>query len=515
MLSKRTYIRKNAWQWSDVISDIGLTALMEGIGALVTGPPGWIAGAISALAAVGSVVWVILSNADDNLKDLIGRIEALDYEDTQAEQEVLSWIETLRQYDAKIGASVSSTDPKERTMALGRKLSDLKKLIEYLKFIQQSYPVTIEPYLKDWGTDKKDFTNTLATTIVAYNKQIQQIDNLAQRYTQEVIKKNPKLYTKTAEQILNLTKEITDTWAAPIFTPEEKELIHLAKKIVAGYANLQEITDKQVDLAKLQIDLTKLLQQAKAKAAKRTAGLNISKRAVELSETPTAPIQKPEQMKGQKPVKKRPGIRPMPVVEQLQRYLNHIKTAAQLEFAPYLKLDGRYGSNTANSLFQALKKYPNIAVALRNNGVPLNKLSDYGFMNNQQGGLPFMGIITKAMANIANTLATGKIPGEEKSTQETPPVPPPPPPAPGSTITSPGKCNLNKPNPTPEDVVNCLQNTYGYLGNPRVNLYDFMRARGFDHKDMAMLIMRMYGGSAPSIWNPSAIIQAMGKRYGI
>lgn len=568
MISKReqVFIHKTAWTWSDVgsevasflVADVGIMGALGyagiasggatgGAGAMAAiagGPIGW---AILGLGLAGGIAYAVLSKTDDNIDDLLARMDALDYEGTEAEPDIKKWDQDLRALKGQINVPVTSADPQEQAFAMGNKLAAVAETVKYMEMMQKMFPQAVEPHLKDWGFDPGDFTYALNRTVQTLKAQMAKLDAAAKQEAEKIIKKNPKVYTALATEVVNLKNQITEAWATPTFTPEEQKVMDIAQKAINNQANVYELNTSREAMVKLKNDMNKLLQEAKRRASKR-AGEDerpISKRAVSLPDEPTAnvPAARPEQMKGERPgtqkkrKRRRGGIPKMPVVGNLQRYLNHLREAAKITEAPYLSEDDRYGPNTAKALLAVLKKFPRTAEYLRMMGVPMAKIGDYRFMNSNDG-VRFINLtaaVLRKFTQYYTNQGEQKEPWREISQRDKnpagpqPPEPPPPPPlypgSPGSQVTQqqPGtqqvhklgpRSVLDKRGPTPQDVVNALQTTYGYKGNTRVNLYDYMRNRGMTDDNMVIMINELFPGAAPRTWSPEMIIRAVGSRYG-
>jgi len=155
-----------------------------------------------------------------------------------------------------------------------------------------------------------------------------------------------------------------------------------------------------------------------------------------------------------------------------------------------------------------MKRFPKLAEYLRSQGVDVNKVTDYRFMNSDRtGGLRAISRITAIMQSFVKQYsAQPEAPGAAPQPMSTRPI---------DVSQRPG-CNLDKPNPTKHDIINCLQATYGRSkAGQRVNMYQYMRDYGMSENDMVVLIVNLFGGSRPRTWFTESIIRAVDSRYGL
>lgn len=526
-ISKREYyIHKESWDIGDIsgafvsglIADLGLAGALGYFG-IGTGGAIGLAGAGAAmlgtlgigglLVAIGFAIYEGTRMADNSIADLLERIDALDYENTPVEGIVSGWIDQLNKLRAVFQLEMPSGTTEEKAKALADRVLQMQAGLDYLSDMLRNWP-QVKKHLQDrmWERDPIQFENALKKTIVNYHKIMQYVDSqakaVAAQRRQETAMKPEQIFAKAREyrqlvvEILSLDSQIKNLWGQPQYSPEESKVIEVGKTILGPEASLTEELLKQIDavkpaLLKIRNELRWLLSEVKRKKGASDRGPAISKRAVSL---PGFGPPRPEQLRGQKP-----GLRKMPVVEDLQRYLNHLKVAYDLDQAPYLKLDGQYGPTTANALVVILNRFPSLVQYIKSQGIPLDKLNDVAFMNDERGGLRFISFITGLFRDLIK-----KIQGQsqkEISQRDVSPT------APAAQQAGPN-C-VNKINPTSAEILNCLRGmTDSRIGN--MSLYDYMKQQGMDDNEMAVFIYNQFGGWRPSTWSTQIILSALEER---
>lgn len=484
----------------------GAGAGAAGVGtAIVSNPVGWIIGAVLLVAGVGSAIYFAVQKTDDNLKDLIERIEALDYEGTKAETRVQSWIDTLtKKSQAFQLPALGAMNDKEKANQLAQKTMEMEDTIRILKQIAADWPET-SPYLGDWKffpfDDPADFEYALKKTYAESVKMLNNIKQKSQEAANQVISSTQKP-TLLVTEINSLDTQISNIWGKPEYDREEQKALEVGRRILKKEVNMVEYSNYLPKLVDIRDQLRTLLQVAKRKTKKAGADEDIQKLAVKLPDKPgVKPSTKPS-----KQLSKRRYITRSDVVESLQNYLNHLNVALNVP-SEMLKEDGRYGSKTADALIKTLgvvgKMLPNFFKKLQWQGIPVSRLGDVSFVNNNPG---FINYITKEISKVSDAIRSGGPEALKEQQQQTKPI----------SMRTPTTCNWNKQNPTSEEMLACFQQLYGNIGGERVNLYDYAKQNmGMSDDQIFKMLHNKYPGWAPKAWSVPNIIDAIGKKYSI
>jgi len=505
-------MKKTAWTASDVagevaisvVADVGIAGLFGAIG-LGSGGAIGVAGAAAAIftgpvglvlisAGVVYAVYSATRQADNNVRDLISRIEALDYESTEAKPIVSHWIENLEQYCDIFDIPIGTTNKAQTAKAAGNRVEKLMGLQADMKLMSNAWP-KVKTALKDWGTDPSDFEYAFRRTYARLSKIIQNVNAESKKAAVALLKKNPQTIDPLMTEILSLTTQITSTWAAPEFTTEERATIGIGRKMLMK----QDVDMKQIQatIPKLNIlrnDLKALLQEAKKRRRKRAKTENeLKKQAVGLPDIPTVDVSAPTTPTTPR-VTKRRMVKNL-AVEKLQFLLNRFSVAKDIKNEQLIP-DGMYGPRTAKSLSVVMSSSPDVQAKFKRWGFTPQLALDVRLVSK------YPGFITFAIKTLS-----------EELTPEAELAPKPQPVAPKVTQTG-IACNMSKANPKPEDILACLQTIFIYKGGSLIAAYDYMRSVGMDDNSMIRTILNLFGGAKPIDWSADTIERALGTRYG-
>jgi hypothetical protein len=492
-----------------------MATIGAGLGSSAVPGIGWIIG--GALLAVG-VIWAIndaMNQTDDNIDDLIGRLEALDYEGTNAEATVESWIAILqgKQKFFQTASTAGAENEEEAILVRAQSQIELGKTMKILNTMKKEYPTLVAPYLEDWKffpfNDPADFTETLDNVIADGKQRLKNIQRQGYAAGKKLIESTKKPDALMTE-INDLDSQITAAWAKPEYTPEETKALEIGSRIAKRKVNAEEYADALPVLSSIRDQLKRLLPQAERRSKKAELESSpISKRAVKLPDKPSAPGVTP------RPISKRPRIPRNDVVEDLQRYLNHLNVSLQVP-SEYLKEDARYGPKTADALAKTLnvvgQMNTNFLRWLQNQGVPVARIREIQFMNNNPR---FITIITREIGKMVEAIRAGE-PTDVKDVtfgKQRPTKPSArPSAAPVDTLDDIGR----KQNPSDPEILAYFQGLHGTIGGGRVNLYDYAQQNlGMSDSDILRLIHGKFPGWAPKAWSVPIIIDAMGQKYSV
>lgn len=469
---------------------------------------------VGAVAAVGGLAYGIywwVERTDDNVADLIDRIEDLDYEGTDAEPTIKTWIGQLNSLRQAFAIPMTSADPKERFEQLGEKIAAFEKGMAVIKNIEQNYHTYVKKSLKDWfGSwgDLGDFETALTKTSTNYAKRLAAMTSEFKKLQTQV--SNP---VSALEEIRKLEAQITTLWAIPTYNEKEQEVLVWAQSGGTS-GSVQEIRQNTAVLLKLKGDLrSKILPQAKRenrRATGKRASLNqpLSKRAVELPKAPTA-------------VTPRPTRRRLPksdTVHTMQEQINDLSTALDVNIGGRIKEDGIYGQNTANavaylvSVFSQVdsEKYParaNLAANLKSKGITTQMLANHQLMRSTAR---HMNRLTNSIAEVwaYHTGAKQQLSQREPGQPGQPTEP--------AVYTGPSKCDWNALNPTREQMLECFKTLQEDIGGERSYLYDYARENlNMSDTDIMDMLDRLFGRVPASNWSRSRIMKALGNRFTI
>lgn len=470
-----------------------------GVGAaIVSNPIGWIVGAVLLAGGVAAAIYYATKSTDDNLRDLITRIEALDYEGTDAEIRVQSWIDELKK---KIQAmqlpALGAMNDKGKAAQLAQKVMEMEDVVRVLSEIASKWPET-KQYLKDWQffpfDDPADFEEALRKTYSASVNALNRVKQQSQAAARQVINstKNPDLLMT---EILSLDSQITNVWGKPEYTEEEKKTLEVGKRIMKRQVNINEYSSNIPKLVIIRDQLKRLLPRAKRMARASKESHVISKRAVSLPE-------KPGVSPAQTGTRRTPRLQKSDTVETMQRQINDLATALDLPMAARLKEDGIYGPKTARAAADligklTMSKDPQVA------GI-YNYLKRWGIVGKtiintelMRSTPRYLNVLTNAINSIyqLHTGQTQRPIGVRDQPQKVPDA-------------------WSKQAPNKQEILSELNKTYAVIGGTRTNLYDYARSSlGLNDDQIYRLIRAEFGNMAPENWSIPNLVEALGSRH--
>jgi len=369
----------------------------------LTPPIGWmILGGALLVGGLGYALYTGLSQTDDNLNDLVDRLEDLDIDGTSAEATVTEWISALNGYKAAI-RTPGLGEPNERVKQQMEQLLIMKKLVSDLKLMQQDWP-TVKNTVQDWkwtGSwgDIGEAETTLNQTTAAMEQTWKQMQSSADAAIKKVVadaqKKSGVDYMATAKSIMDLHKKLTDAGGGePTYNhPWEQGGFALAKnlttqpqsvdveKINENFGNMVRLkTVMEQGLAELQKKKTEQATKTETKPKGAKGHLDkppISKRALILGDGTEVGV--PQKGKGKgvaQKGKKRKGGRIYNMTIGIQKAINHLAAKYVPQMAR-IAVDGVYGPQTGNALSALMQEAPEIRSQLENRaGVSIRTVQD-------------------------------------------------------------------------------------------------------------------------------------------
>lgn len=401
ILTKQNAIVKEAWTWRDIVTELGIGAAVDAgvaAGAIAGAGAGFLpasllpagaaytasAGALPALAAAGLGpigvavlagaaltlgIWYLTRQMDDNLDDLIDRLEDLDPNDAAAPK-VQAWIEQLKAFKPILELPPTTTDLQERVRMNTQKYMAMKQVHAYMKQMLAEWP-TVKQNLTDWGWDDSQAEHALQLTTQTIGQAVEQAKAKAQQVAQEALnelQKHTKIdYRGLAKEINDLYTKLTSLSGGkpPTFdTDAEKAAWSVAQRLLGkeqGEAPLtqQEVMATTKPMQDLKALLGRGIEMMSAQPAAQKAGSllpPISKRALTLGDgrkvSPkgtVSPVSKQKGKPGKGPAKQKGD----PMIRGLQSVINQINTALN-SGAGVVREDGIYGPVTADALVGAI-----------------------------------------------------------------------------------------------------------------------------------------------------------------
>lgn len=382
---------KTAWTWEDVASAIGVdVALGAGIGAL-TGS-GVTAGALGALGVglppvgialalggLGASIYFATRQSDNNVEDLIDRLEDLDT-NSRSEGIVQYWINTLRQFQGLFKIEPSTTDPEATAIANAKKITELEQLKKFLESIQRDWP-RVESNLDDWGADPRQAQYAIQQTSANVQQMLNDIGAKVRQAEQKIVEKYSKEtgvdYSAAAKEVVGLYDKLTEMAGKPpkFDTPAERSGYDLAKQIVSGEAKGRAVQMYGSNM----MELKKLMEQGVQMLSKKTSTYRpyISKRALTLGDGTRV---------DQPGVAGKQSRRRGGPVADLQRHINTLNQEYETGARP-IRVDNIYGPRTAAAFRHLVTSVPEIKKAVLSAGVPLATLSDPKEMRGSAAGI--------------------------------------------------------------------------------------------------------------------------------
>lgn len=381
---------KQAWSWRDIATELGIEAAVTGVvagaGALGIGTGGatGLAGAGAALTIGGLPVvaviaggvaltmgiWYLTRQMDDNIPDLIDRLEDLDPNENYAAV-VQGWIAKLNYFRPLLAAAPTTTDPMERANLNMRRKAAVDELVAYMDQMWIDW-ATVKNNLDDMVFDAGQAEDALEQTLTAI-KTIQTnlkatMAQAAEKDKAEILSKLKESsgtdYTQIATAIIALyAQTIKLTGKEPRFdTSDEKSAWAFAQNIAGPKEKRKRVSAQDAQIAGPLMQQLKLLMeqgvkelQAKTPAPEAKAASTkplLSKRAYSISTDEGYQAVIPEGGTAAKTRGRGKGRRKgkgSPVVRGLQIVVNKINKVLH-GGAGIIDEDGIYGKYTGDAL---------------------------------------------------------------------------------------------------------------------------------------------------------------------
>jgi len=416
--------------WRDVIDVLGLDAAIAGAGAVggmaagtgalsgaatalgLSGPPGWIIIGVLGLGATAYFAIQAAQKTNDNLIDLVGKLEALDTTPA-SEGTVQEWINTLTSYQQYFVIQEVPEDPGARAKQAGEKISNMVKVLDKLKAMQRTWP-QVKATLTDWGWDDTQAEEAINQTAAAIETQLSQLRQSAQQDADKVLAETGGEtgldYKDLSEKLLwsyNQIKQISGQPPVPD-NVNEQQALGLARAI----SNNQPVTKEQLTQygPYLQSSVEALQQLlAKSQSTKASAKLLMSKRAgvLPLSKRSWRLYNEPPKGKGQVGGQRRKRGKDTDTL-QLQKNINHLNVALKTGIGRIAE-DGIYGERTAGALKGLMDSNASISGTFRRYGIDDNMVLQPNVMRQSDAIGKASAILSKMVSTI-----TGKTPAETR-----------------------------------------------------------------------------------------------------
>lgn len=432
IIDEQSKFNKTAWTWRDLLGTVGTEALLTGgtaaagaagllapsagggaAGAaaalgLGSNPVGWVIGGILIASGVAYAIYDGTRMTDDNIADLVERLEALDYEGTPAEAKVEGWIQQLNGMRQVMQLPQTTTDPEQMAKVNAEKASAMNQVKAYIDQMQREWP-QVERHLEDWGFDAKQAEialTTTAKTIASATTAIQQeVAKAKSEMLKDVGQASGVDITDLAKKIDALYEEITKIEGAPPVpeTSTETRTYGLVQKILEKGEHLprEQVETYVPYLSKMHKDLESLLQRAKQKKA--STNLMISKRAWRLSSDPRG---------GQSAGRQR---RRQGNATALQKAINDLNVAYNTG-ATRINEDGIYGPRTSQALATLVSKVKGLDQAFRNQGVGPQLIGDPSLMRRNPDKLQAANAVLQSL--VQRIRGGGQGPGATKEDEQ-------------------------------------------------------------------------------------------------
>lgn len=293
-------LTKYSWTWRDIATELGISfaidaALIAG-GVAVGG-----AAAVAALpvtisilggAALTMGIWYLTRQMDDNINDLVDRLEDLD-PNQQAAGIVSGWIAYLKQKQLLLDASTgdSSQDERSRAVVNAQRYSVLKEVHSYMEKMWNDWHNTVKPNLTDLAFDTEQAEYAISNTLSAIAGAKEEIKVLVQEKSNKVIREMSEStgfdYVALAKQIVALHNKLTElaNGIQPTYEGDEIGAWKLARYL-AGDGDLVALSQQDLRFGKsLMLELKdKMERGVKQLSSRANAKSLISKRALILGD---------------------------------------------------------------------------------------------------------------------------------------------------------------------------------------------------------------------------------------
>lgn len=542
----------NALTYGNIAQALGIEAAgIAGGGAL-----GTILGGASATGIGAAIIGGVLSGGfatyaifeamkatDNTVKELIDRLEDLDYADTNAEQALEGWINTLKGYLPKLQFVPDTGDRAKDADKNLTKWNVLREILSQLQIIQNSWP-KVKPMMQDWQFtgrwgDIGQAEMTIHQTTAAVTKQLlnltQKIQAASKKFIAEQSKKTGVQYVQLATDIDELYARLTHLGGkAPKFdTTDEKAAWRLAQRILNKTGKIEPPTEMELNTGgPLMVKLKELMKQgvryfeektaqqeqeylAQQEQATKTQSANpaLSKRALTLGDGKQIGVVS-------KPSKKHKRRRRDNATSKLQKVVNILNA----KYNPQMSLgkireDGIYGPNTAAATKSLLLKFDKLKNAAEKVGITIKHVDDFASMRRNQNAVAALYNVMAPYAGAAAITTTTTVPaaGAEETTRQ---------PERGISRRDIGvKCNPSKHDPTSDEIVSCLKNYFKVKDRQTDEwyyAYYWLNSLGVYSEDrMVRLVQDAFPPARyrPMDWDPtqfvSYVTNRLGGRHGI
>jgi hypothetical protein len=369
--------------WRDVIDTLGLDALLGGAGAVGAGIAGksMLAGALGLTAAGGGLVVAVLGlgltayftyqaamQTNDNLDDLVEKLDALDPGDATVEAKIEEWKKALEQFSAtlKAGGEVAANQEQLAKVNL-QKIDTMVKITAYLKQMQYEWQ-QVKTRLNDWGQDDVQAEQALNKTTTAMEAILNQLKQTAKQDAARIVAETQAQsgtdYKKLSEELLATYDQIKQISGQPPVPDDvtESQALGLARMI----REEKPVTKEQLEqygpfLLKSKQSLEQLLTRIQPK---RASDLSMSKRAskVLLSKRAWRLATDPPKGQGQIGGQRRVGDENTKKLQRLINILNvNYRTGVDT-----IDDDGIYGPLTAAALSGLMNANESVAATFNN-----------------------------------------------------------------------------------------------------------------------------------------------------
>lgn len=544
LMQERTLI-KTAWTWRDIVTDLGIGAIIDtsalaagsaaaGAGWFGAGTAAGVAGAaagggtagaaagVAAGVAGGPLLWTILGGAaitmamfhftkqaDDNLDDLIDRLEDLDTNDITAPK-VNGWIETFNKFKPSIAMAPTTTDPAERAKLVSQQYMALKGLDLYLDQVKKEWP-SVKSNLNDWVFDDDQAEYAINTTSSKIKESLAEIKKQVQSSAQEMMKKvqeSTKIdYTGLAQSIVDLYDRLTKMSGdcPPKFdTPEEESAWKVANRILGKTEGSSPLTAQDIKVAGplMQRFKTLLEEGVKKLSAKQTAKKEssiiarpLSKRALTLCDGTKITMPGDDSVAG----KGRGKSRSLPITKKLQRLVNQLNEKYNPD-ATTIQEDGIYGPKTAAALYELLSVKKDLANRVsREGGVDMQIIQSPSIMRKNED-------LQEAVYQTMSSETPTRTPSSTGISQR--------------DVGTRVRCRPDKHDPTSDEIISCLKN-YFKIQDPQTDewmyAYYWLNTLGIYNEDtMVRLVQDQFppGRYRPMDWSPAMFVSYVMNRLG-
>lgn len=439
-----------------------------------------------------------------DVERLIAMLENLNYKGTESEQWVTYIINELGGYVEVFKGLSFTRDPKEKLIAMEKKVSDIKKLDEALMLIQNEWPEN-EPNLTSFGLDTKMFISTLASIRLKCAETIKKYEQASGKLIKEV--PEIKEYINTAKKIILTDKSITDLWGtAPEYDESEKATLTLAKSIVSGKATLNEMQEASDALNDLSSGLNGVLLEAKRRTGVRAeVNSELEKQAVKLPPRPSGQAGQAAPAGAKSVVPAKASIPHNRVTEEIQYMVNHISKAKDIPGVEWISVDGRYGPKTANAVATLVQALPEHQKLLKKYGIDITMLRDPNLMNTYKGG-ELLNVTWKILKSLSSAIM-GLDKEEQSGAEEE-----------GAESTQPqaeqrAVCNERKTDLTPDEMLACLKTKSAWIPSESamVPLYDYAKALGWTDDTIRSMLASKYKGWKSIDWDLQGLREIFGR----